>query len=309
MTPAPPTASEARRACGRRQTGFALVVALVFTALAVVLVLGLLTLSVGQLRSTDSVRSREVARANARLALAVALADLQKAAGPDQRITAEGAIFGENTAHPHVAGVWRARQINPAQASDEGGAAGLAAAYDRVNEKSKRFVRWLASTPGHGTPADPALRQDFARLGDPARPAMIALVDSGSLGRPARPAAQPSRFSPCSSVSAAIRGSARRGSMPYRVSSRRRTGAQAASQSLSAYDGSFAAGLLEAVTYAHHLAAPTLLIAYDAEYPDVIRSARPIPDAAGIGLVLSPAPSATSILSCCSAAIRRTRAL
>ena len=188
MTPAPPTASEARRACGRRQTGFALVVALVFTALAVVLVLGLLTLSVGQLRSTDSVRSREVARANARLALAVALADLQKAAGPDQRITAEGAIFGENTAHPHVAGVWRARQINPAQASDEGGAAGLAAAYDRVNEKSKRFVRWLASTPGHGTPADPALRQDFARLGDPARPAMIALVDSGSLGRPARPA-------------------------------------------------------------------------------------------------------------------------
>lgn len=72
------------------------------------------------------------------------------------------------------------------------------------------------------------------------------------------------------------------------------TGAQAASQSLSAYDGSFAAGLLEAVTYAHHLAAPTLLIAYDAEYPDVIRSARPIPDAAGIGLVLSPAPSATS---------------
>lgn len=72
------------------------------------------------------------------------------------------------------------------------------------------------------------------------------------------------------------------------------TGAQGASQSLSAYDGSFAAGLLEAVTYARHIDAPVLLIAYDAEYPPVIQAVRPIPDAAGIGLVLSPTPTATS---------------
>ena len=66
------------------------------------------------------------------------------------------------------------------------------------------------------------------------------------------------------------------------------TGAMAPSQSLSAYDASFAAGLLEAIVQAASGAAPTLLIAYDVEYPEPLHSARPIPDAAGIGLVLSP---------------------
>lgn len=66
------------------------------------------------------------------------------------------------------------------------------------------------------------------------------------------------------------------------------TGAMAASQSLAAYDASFAAGLLEALVQIHATTAPCVLIAYDAEYPEPIASLRPIPDAAGIGLALSP---------------------
>lgn len=72
------------------------------------------------------------------------------------------------------------------------------------------------------------------------------------------------------------------------------TGAQSASQSLCAADGSFAAGLLEALVEVRSAGIPTLLIAYDAEYPEPLLSARPIPDAAGIGLVLSPQPTPRS---------------
>lgn len=67
------------------------------------------------------------------------------------------------------------------------------------------------------------------------------------------------------------------------------TGAMAASQSLCAHDGSFAAGLLEALVQVGSSSAPCALIAYDAEYPAPLAAARPIPDAGGIGLVLSPA--------------------
>jgi len=73
------------------------------------------------------------------------------------------------------------------------------------------------------------------------------------------------------------------------------TGARAASQSLCAYDASFAAGLLEAAVQAASNGLPTLLIAYDAEYPAPLFATRPIPDAAGIGLVLSPAPTPRSL--------------
>jgi Beta-ketoacyl synthase, N-terminal domain len=57
---------------------------------------------------------------------------------------------------------------------------------------------------------------------------------------------------------------------------------------LSAYDGSFAAGLLESVCQVAIDAKPTLLIAYDVDYPAPIREARPIEDAFGVALVLTP---------------------
>lgn len=73
------------------------------------------------------------------------------------------------------------------------------------------------------------------------------------------------------------------------------TGAMQPSQSLCAHDASFAAGLLEALVQVQAGAAPCLLIAYDAEYPEPLFSLRPIPDAAGIGLVLSPRPGPRSL--------------
>jgi hypothetical protein len=62
--------------------------------------------------------------------------------------------------------------------------------------------------------------------------------------------------------------------------------AMAASTSLAAYDGSFAAGLLEATVQAHASREPRLLIAYDTAYPEPLHAKRPIPDAFAVAMVL-----------------------
>ncbi len=70
------------------------------------------------------------------------------------------------------------------------------------------------------------------------------------------------------------------------------TGAMRASNALCAYDASFAAGLVEAIVQLTIERSPVLLVAYDAAYPQPLRSARPIPDALGVALVLAPAGAA-----------------
>ncbi len=72
------------------------------------------------------------------------------------------------------------------------------------------------------------------------------------------------------------------------------TGAMCSSSVLCAYDGSFAAGLLEAMTQAVVDDGPVLLVAYDSDYPEPLRSKRPVPDTMGVALVLSPRHSARS---------------
>jgi hypothetical protein len=67
------------------------------------------------------------------------------------------------------------------------------------------------------------------------------------------------------------------------------------STSLCAYDGSFAAGLLEACATLHASARPVLLIAYDAPYPEPLRAKRPVPDVFGLSLLLAPAPGPASL--------------
>jgi hypothetical protein len=66
------------------------------------------------------------------------------------------------------------------------------------------------------------------------------------------------------------------------------TGATAASNALCAYDASFGAGLLEALVQIRIEETAALLIAYDADYPEPMRAARPIPDAFAVALLLTP---------------------
>lgn len=71
--------------------------------------------------------------------------------------------------------------------------------------------------------------------------------------------------------------------------------ATASSSVLCAYDASFGAGLLEALTQVAVEHAHSLLIACDTTYPHPLRSARPVPDELGVGLVLAAECSAKSI--------------
>ena len=65
-------------------------------------------------------------------------------------------------------------------------------------------------------------------------------------------------------------------------------GSRAASTSLCAYDGSFGAGLIEAVSLLRATGRPLLLVAYDLPYPEPLNSVRPVADNFGLALVLAP---------------------
>lgn len=116
----------------RRPAGFALVVTLSLMILLTVIAVGLLSMSSVTMRKTNAEQPMAAARANAKLGLDLALDELQKAAGPDQRITAAADILsGNNTAkdgRKRWIGVWNTSTYNPA------------------TPDTKAFVRWLVSS-------------------------------------------------------------------------------------------------------------------------------------------------------------------
>jgi hypothetical protein len=73
------------------------------------------------------------------------------------------------------------------------------------------------------------------------------------------------------------------------------SGAMTPATVLCAHDGSFGAGLLEAVTQVTVEGAGTLLITYDMPHPEPMHAKRPLPSAFGIALALMPAPGAQSL--------------
>ena len=68
-----------------------------------------------------------------------------------------------------------------------------------------------------------------------------------------------------------------------------------ASSVLSAFDASFGAGLLEALTQVVVDNTRTVLLACDTPYPEPLFSTRPIPDAFGVALVLAPQRGAKAL--------------
>lgn len=76
-----------------RHSGFTLVVTLALMILLTVIAVGLLTLSSIALRSSGQGEAAAIARSNARMALMLAIGDLQKLTGPDQRVTAPASIL------------------------------------------------------------------------------------------------------------------------------------------------------------------------------------------------------------------------
>lgn len=73
------------------------------------------------------------------------------------------------------------------------------------------------------------------------------------------------------------------------------TGSMAEANVLCAFDASFVAGLLDALAQTAVDQQPVLLVAYDTEYPPPLHAKRPIPDAFGVAMVLTPERNATSM--------------
>ena len=148
--------------------GFALVVTLSLMILLTIIAVGLLTLSSISLRASSQGNSTAKARANARLALMLALGDLQKHLGPDRAITAPSEILATPTtsiAKPNTTGVWESWwDFNPNGAPDYG------------SEKTSRFRRWLVSSADMAA----AGSRNFVTTGWSGK--SIELVGNGSLG-------------------------------------------------------------------------------------------------------------------------------
>ena len=73
------------------------------------------------------------------------------------------------------------------------------------------------------------------------------------------------------------------------------SGAMTPATVLCAHDGSFGAGLLEALTQVAVEGWGTLLVTYDMPYPEPLHAKRPLPAAFGIALALMPERSAQSL--------------
>jgi hypothetical protein len=73
------------------------------------------------------------------------------------------------------------------------------------------------------------------------------------------------------------------------------TGCMAESSVLCAFDASYAAGLLDAMTQIAVEGHEVLFVAYDTEYPSPLHAKRPIPDALGIAMLLTPERSQKSV--------------
>jgi len=109
-----------RRACDRlseTSSGFALVIALSLMAFVLLLVLSITTLIQVETSSAQINLQALQNRENARLALTMAIAQLQRYVGHDQRITARAELLGDEQFHPRArfwTGVWDAKDMNEA---------------------------------------------------------------------------------------------------------------------------------------------------------------------------------------------------
>ncbi len=177
--------------------GFALVATLSLMVLLAILAVGLLSLSAVTLRSSGQGAAQAEARANARMALMVAIGELQKQMGPDQRISANADILsGSDVNHPHWAGVWdswiagplpETRNPNYPSAPSHQQTIGsqpddsMRPAYARKND---HFRSWLVSLkPSEAI--DPATPETLSLTGEPMpgkSSEAVLLVGPGSLG-------------------------------------------------------------------------------------------------------------------------------
>ena len=128
-----------------------------------ILALGMLSISTVTLRSTSRSDAMAEARANARMALMMAIGELQKQMGPDQRISANAAILDgdpeteeiDDILHKHWVGVWESWKAGGTTGSAHSTIQGVSEGDMHPDYPKKRadnsadgyFRSWLVSLP------------------------------------------------------------------------------------------------------------------------------------------------------------------
>jgi hypothetical protein len=135
-----------------------LIVTLMLMSLLAILALGMLSLSSVSLRGASLDSARATARANARLALTLAIGELQKNAGSDTRVTAPADIL--DSTNPPLTGVWRSWEGSDHEISGDFAGRPLRPAYEDKGKAASaggRFLTWLVSGKNQGgEPGDAA---------------------------------------------------------------------------------------------------------------------------------------------------------
>nr|MCU0750031.1 hypothetical protein [Akkermansiaceae bacterium] len=148
-----------------RPNGFALIVTLSLMILLTIIAVGLLTLSSVSLRSSSQGEAMQIARSNAKMAMMLALNQVQTYTGPDQRITVnadqrpkaeDGSDTSAVTGKRHWTGVYNAWQSTSATRPEPG------------------FISWMVS----GAPAS----IESASFADAAPTNQVKLVGEGTVG-------------------------------------------------------------------------------------------------------------------------------
>ncbi len=138
-----------------RHRGFALVVTLSLMILLTLIAVGLLGLSSVSLRASSQGNSQAQAMTNARLALMIALGELQKEMGPDMRVSASASILDTSAETAEIEGVAEPHWL----ATYDSWGNWLNAPYDVPGKGAKNigdtytagrnlmFRKWLVSMP------------------------------------------------------------------------------------------------------------------------------------------------------------------
>ncbi len=167
----------------KRDRGFALIATILLMVLLAIITVGTLSLSVVTLRSNGQNSAQNLARANARMALMIAIGELQRQTGSDTRVTASANLV--NPSNPEVLGVWRSWEgtdHDPSTGPAPGRAIAPLYSAKSVTQTSSgtgRFVNWLVSTAA--TKSTPNINDAPSLIQTTAGANTIPLLADGSL--------------------------------------------------------------------------------------------------------------------------------
>jgi hypothetical protein len=161
-----------------QQRGFALVITLSLMILLTVIAVGLLALSSISLRTTSQGNAMSTARANARMALMLAIGELQRTAGPDKAVTATSEIIVANPEKPNLTGVWDSWDLDVTSSSLNYEAPKTQSSQPGINPG---FKGWLVSDGSIEGPKD----RNYANAAYQGE--TMELVGDGALGKDAPP--------------------------------------------------------------------------------------------------------------------------